>query len=170
MTGKSITTYKSNAQGDKPRTSAGSKEMTDNLKRALLGVKSKVQLDIEVEDNNPLSNAMSPRSTMKPKLQQTPLSSRHTTRQSISGLPNSMMSSLGKGGGLSSSRNSIIGSGAQNQLASARNLADGRKTTMAMSKDDKSEEKTKPSSGLRSTIGGHRRPGSNMGLINPNNK
>ena len=111
--------------------------MTDTLKRALVGVKSKVKLGIEVEDNVALSNALSPKATMKPKMQQTPLSSRNATRQSISGLPSSMMNSIGKGSGLASTRNSIINTSSSKDLR----FQDGRKSTMALTKD---EDKIKP--------------------------
>lgn len=111
--------------------------MTDTLKKALIGVKSKAKLAIEVEDNEVLTNALSPKATLKSKLQQTPLSSRNATRQSISGLPSSMMNSMTKGGGLASSRNSIINTSSSKDLR----FADGRKTTMAMTRED---DKIKP--------------------------
>lgn len=138
LTGKSITTYKSQTQGEKPRASAGSKEVSDTLKRALIGVKSKAKLGIEIEDNVALTGALSPKATMKAKLQQTPLSSRNATRQSISGLPSSMMNSIGKGSGLASTRNSIV---APSSSSKDLRFADGRKSTMAFTKE---EDKIKP--------------------------
>ena len=131
--------------------------MTDTLKKALIGVKSKAKLGIEIEDNVALSNALSPKATMKPRMQQTPLSSRNATRQSISGLPSSMMNSIGKGSGLASTRNSIL---APSSSSKDLRFADGRKSTMALTKD---EDKIKPGV-TRTTMSGHKRPASNMGF------